>query len=88
VRATGGLADTVADFDPDRDAGTGFVFVEYSAEALRGALLRALDTYRDREAWQGLVQRGMHRDFSWSASARRYEALYADALAYHAAEPH
>jgi starch synthase len=40
------------------------------------ALLRALDVYRDAKAWRGLQDRGMALDFSWNASAARYEELY------------
>jgi starch synthase len=75
VRAVGGLEDTVEDFDGWR-RGTGFKFREYSPHALLLAVRRALDTYRDRRAWEGLVLRGMAQDFSWDRSARAYEALY------------
>jgi starch synthase len=76
VRAVGGLDDTVEDYD-GWTRGTGFKFREYTREALLLALRRALDTYRDRRAWRGLVLRGMSQDFSWGRSARAYEALYA-----------
>lgn len=69
VRATGGLDDTV-------DEMTGFKFADYSATALLEAVRRALATYRDREAWQAMMVRGMKKDYSWDASAREYAALY------------
>lgn len=75
VRAVGGLEDTVEDYDGWRH-GTGFKFREYAPHALMLAVRRALDTYRDRRAWQGLVLRGMAQDSSWDRSARSYEALY------------
>jgi starch synthase len=75
VRAVGGLADTVEDFD-GKARGTGFTFREYSSRALLGALRRALDAFRDREAWAGLVERGMAQDNSWASSARKYASLY------------
>jgi starch synthase len=75
VRAVGGLDDTVEDFDGWR-RGTGFKFKEYAPQALLLALRRALDAYRDRQAWRGLVERGMAQDNSWARSAERYEALY------------
>ncbi len=75
VRAVGGLADTVEDFD-GKARGTGFVFQEYSHRALATAARRALDVYRDRAAWRGLVDRGMAQDNSWEQRAERYEALY------------
>ena len=78
VRATGGLADTVVNYDAgDADAGTGFVFDNYTPEALRGTLRWVLDTYRARpEAWRRMQVRAMQMDFSWDASARAYVALY------------
>jgi starch synthase len=69
VRATGGLEDTV-------DEETGFKFREYTPEALAGAIDRALSAFADRESWIQRVQRGMGKDFSWSASAREYQRLY------------
>lgn len=81
VHATGGLADTVETFDPGRDVGTGWAFRSFSGEAFREALWYAITTFRDHpEAWRGIQRRGMTRDFSWEASARKYAALYADAL--------
>lgn len=76
VRAVGGLFDTVRDFDPDRGVGTGFVFTEYSPEALLGTLRRALDIYKERDVWRRIQMAGMRQDFSWDASARQYVTLY------------
>jgi starch synthase len=77
VRETGGLADTVRDYDAQRDAGTGFVFRDYTPDALLGAVRRALDVYRRRPAaWRAMMRRAMTGDFSWTASAKRYLALY------------
>ena len=75
VRAVGGLEDTVEDFD-GWTRGTGFKFRQYAPQALLLAVRRALDAYRDRRAWRGIVVRGMAQDFSWDRSARSYEALY------------
>ncbi|HEX9050534.1 MAG TPA: glycogen synthase GlgA [Anaeromyxobacter sp.] len=75
VRAVGGLDDTVEDFD-GWTRGTGFKFRDYTPQALLLAVRRALDAWRDRRAWRGLVVRGMAQDFSWDRSARSYEALY------------
>ncbi|WP_404932838.1 glycogen synthase GlgA [Piscinibacter sp. HJYY11] len=74
VRATGGLADSVKDASaPD---GTGFVFQEDSADALRETLMRVLRVWRDPAAWRGLQQRAMAQSFGWPQSAQRYAALY------------
>ncbi|MGC9397610.1 MAG: glycogen synthase [Anaerolineae bacterium] len=83
VRATGGLADTVTDLDDKPNLGTGFVFRPYTAEALVGALRRALFVYRRQERWQDVQRRAMQKDFSWGASARTYIDLYRRAIAVH-----
>jgi starch synthase len=75
VRAVGGLEDTVEDFDGAR-RGTGFKFRDYDPRALLTALRRALEVRRDASAWRGIVERGMAVDFSWDASAARYEELF------------
>ncbi len=76
VRRTGGLADTVEEYDAARDTGTGFLFDEFRAEALQDAVERALRVWVDRDAWRRLVDRGMRRDFSWKTRAQEYETLY------------
>jgi starch synthase len=76
VRATGGLADTVRDFDPRTGEGTGFTFDEYSSEAMLSALRRALDAYRRADVWRGLQLAGMREDHSWTASANEYVSVY------------
>jgi len=75
VRAVGGLEDTVEDFD-GWSRGTGFKFREYTPQAMLLAVRRALEAFRDRKAWLGIVRRGMAQDFSWERSAASYEALY------------
>ena len=77
VRATGGLADTVADADAAPESGTGFKFVDYTPGALVSRLQRALATFSDKGRWQAMQQRGMKQDHSWDASARAYVKLYA-----------
>lgn len=81
VRRTGGLADTVQDYDPLAQAGTGFVFAAYDPLACFAAIVRALETYRNPAAWDVLRASAMGRDFSWAASGRQYAALYARARA-------
>jgi starch synthase len=80
VHATGGLDDTVLEFDPATGAGTGFKFTPYTVEALRAALERALRTHRDPAAWSRLVANGMAQDFSWDRAAGEYRRLYAELL--------
>lgn len=79
VRATGGLANTVVDTTPETLAAgtaTGFVFREYTADALWSAVLRALDYWTQPAEWRAIVRHGMRQDWSWTRSAREYVALY------------
>ncbi|MGE5578727.1 MAG: glycogen synthase GlgA [Bacillota bacterium] len=80
VRATGGLVDTVCDYDPATATGTGFVFREYTGRALFTAIERALSLYEARDRWTALVREAMERDFSWNKSAALYTELYLEAL--------
>jgi len=80
VRRTGGLADSVQMWDGAANKGlgqgTGIVFNEFDAPAIRWALHTALDLFKDRDAWSRLVQNGMAKDFSWERQAREYVALH------------
>ncbi len=76
VRATGGLQDTIVDFDPKSGEGTGFKFDDYTGEALLACIERALRAYRAPQRWQRLMQNAMAADFSWDRSARAYAELY------------
>jgi starch synthase len=76
VRATGGLADTVRNYDPLTGEGTGFTFDEYSPQALLGTLRWAIGVFEDRAAWRRLQQAGMRQDHSWEASAGEYVKVY------------
>ena len=76
ARETGGLADTVLDFDLYPRRSTGFLFPEATAKSLAFALRRAFALFAAPRRWTALQRRGMRRDFSWRASARAYERLY------------
>jgi starch synthase len=76
VRATGGLDDTVQNFVPKTQHGTGFKFEEYDGRALLQCLRAALKTYGDAKAWHALRANGMAKDFSWKVSAASYVTLY------------
>jgi starch synthase len=80
VRATGGLADTVQDWDPVTGEGNGFRFGRYDGLDLFAAIIRALETYRYPQRWQQLQRRGMQGDFSWQRSAGKYLQVYDLAL--------
>jgi starch synthase len=76
VRATGGLKDSVVDFDPETGTGNGFVFTAYEGGALLAAVDRALAAYRQPDQWARLIRNAMTADYSWSRSAGDYLRLY------------
>ena len=80
VRATGGLADTVEDFDPATRRGTGFLFQRYEASEMVAALRRAFTIHRQPHLFAALRENGMAVDFSWRTSADGYDALYEEAF--------
>ncbi len=81
VRTTGGLKDTVEEFDPQTDSGTGFKFEDPEASELESTLLKALKVYKeDPDSWKKLMLRGMNKDFSWKRSAVEYAKLYEKAI--------
>jgi len=80
VRATGGLDDTIEEYDPAKGEGTGFKFAAYSGSELLEALFRALTAFRDPPKWKKLMQNGMGKDFSWNSSAREYARLYEELI--------
>jgi starch synthase len=85
VRATGGLDDTIEQWDPASGTGTGFKFTEYHGEALLLAIRQALHAYStDPAAWQKIMLNGMRKDYSWAASAREYVKVYERARQFRA----
>ncbi|NDJ84538.1 MAG: glycogen synthase [Chloroflexi bacterium] len=82
VRETGGLVDTVDNYDNGpADVGTGFTFLWEAPDAIVGTLRWAVDTYRHRpHAWQRMQERAMRIDWSWAQSAQRYAELYQAAI--------
>jgi starch synthase len=80
VRATGGLDDSIEDWNPKTGQGTGFKFHAYHGEALYSAVREALAAYKDRESWRKLMLNGMEKDFSWHRAAKEYAKVYERAL--------
>jgi starch synthase len=77
VRATGGLDDSIVDYEPRSRSGTGFKFEAYTKEALLDCWRHALHAYREnRSDFTALQKRGMAQDFSWNSAAQRYLELY------------
>src|SRR5438874_11974007 len=81
VRATGGLADTIRDYDPVAQSGIGFRFGPYDAWQFFAAVVRAAENFRHPTEWAWLVQHAMKEDVSWSRSALKYVQLYVAAVA-------
>ncbi len=84
VRATGGLADTIEDWDPVAQTGNGFVFEAYDHWDLYAQVVRALETFRQPAHWRRLQTNAMSTDVSWTRSALNYVSLYRAAMANHA----
>jgi len=80
VRKTGGLADTVKDWDEEKhhgfDHGNGFSFYDYSSYALYKSVERAVNTFKQKDIWQKIQHNGMKLDCSWKKSAEKYLELY------------
>jgi starch synthase len=85
VRRTGGLADSVAHFDPGTGKGTGIVFNDFDSGAMQWALNTAMEWYARPDLWQRLVQNAMRCDFSWETQTRQYLQLFAELLELDAA---
>lgn len=81
VRAVGGLADTIKDYDENREEGNGFAFKPYDPSALFNAIKRAVSLYREQpEQWKQLIIKAMKCDYSWNRSAQEYVHLYEKAI--------
>ncbi len=80
VRKTGGLADTVLDWDKlqarGEATGTGFTFAKYDGKELLSTFRRAIKTFKNKNTWRKIQVNGMQRDYSWEHSANEYLNLY------------
>jgi starch synthase len=76
VRATGGLADSVTEFDAASGGGSGFTFSGNRAADAAPVIRKAIRLYQDQNVWQRLQQNGMQLDFSWEKVVREYKKLY------------
>lgn len=79
VRATGGLDDTIDEWDPGKGTGTGFKFYGHDPHDLLAEIDRALAAFRDKEGWTKLMRNGMARNYSWDEPTREYVAVYEEA---------
>lgn len=80
ARATGGLDDTVEEWDPAKGTGTGFKFEGYKAQDLEAAIDRALTAFQDKKGWMRLMRNGMACNYSWEQPAREYAAVYEEVV--------
>ncbi len=76
VRKTGGLADTVTEWEAGAGSGTGFLFVDYDARELVEAVDQAITTYHVSSRWRQLIRNAMSTDVSWERSALEYIKVY------------
>ena len=82
IRETGGLKDTVQAYNEITNEGTGFSFRNYNAHEMLGIIRYAKHVYENqRERWDEMLIRAMKQDFSWAASAKKYQALYDELMA-------
>ena len=80
ARATGGLYESIQDYDPTNESGNGFLFFDYTPDALWDAITRAKRYFADTAHWQALRRRAMESDYSWTRVVPRYETVYQRAL--------
>lgn len=77
VRRTGGLKDTVKNYNKRYHTGTGFGFDACDSAALLRTVKKAISLFeKEPEEWNAIVERGMKENYSWSASCKEYEKLY------------
>ena len=81
VRKTGGLADTVEDFNEMTGKGTGFVFEKYDSAELLKTIKRACGLFGRKRIWNKIIRQGMEKDYSWNRSAKEYVELYRKVMA-------
>jgi starch synthase len=80
VRKTGGLADTVFEYDPETETGNGFLFRDCVPGHLLDAINKAVSLYGDEQRRLRLIRNIAQYDFSWDKSAGDYEKIYAHAI--------
>lgn len=76
VRETGGLLDTILDYNKDKKNGVGFSFKNFDDKEFVDAINRGLNVYKVKRSWNALIKRGMKKRFSWEKSAKSYIISY------------
>jgi starch synthase len=80
VKSRGGVHQIVSDYDPETDAGNGFIYYDYSPKALFNSMRRASELYQQTNIWSQLMARAQKVDMSWTESATAFTRLYAELL--------
>ena len=81
VRNTGGLADTVENYDEETGGGTGFVLDDLTPQSVYNTIDWAVRTWVNRpEHIKAMQKRAMKKDFTWTSSAKQYLKVYQEAL--------
>lgn len=76
ARKTGGLNDTVIGYLGNKEEGNGFTFWNPREEDLEEVTRKALEIYKDKDAWTALSKKIMKLDYSWKTSAEKYIEIY------------
>jgi starch synthase len=79
VRATGGLDDSIEEWDAKKGTGTGFKFEGFDPRALLAEIDAAIAAFHEKASWQRLMRNGMALDYSWSVPAKEYGKVYEEA---------
>lgn len=86
ARKTGGLSDSVFDYNADSGIGTGFTFQDYNSLSLAIAVARACEHYRDSTNWKKIQKQAMQANFSWENSADEYTRIFEIAIDFRKGE--
>lgn len=80
ARKTGGLADTIKKFAPEKNEGEGFLFKDYDPLALFTTIIQAHTSFKFKKKWRDLIERAMQKNFSWEKSAEEYIKIFNNLL--------
>lgn len=81
VRRTGGLADTVENYNEVTGDGTGFMFDDLTPQSVYDTVGWAVYAYYNKKDHiKKMQQKAMKKDFTWKASCENYIKVYEEAL--------
>ena len=76
VRGTGGLLDSIVDYNRNKELGNGFVFHEFEGQEMLNSIKNAISVYENPAEWNNLVRKAMGENFSWRKSSEIYLGHY------------